>query len=370
MPRISVHLLTHNSEKYIPYCLQSLFEQTTQDFSLLVIDNASDDHSVAMVEDFLNEPRHKSLQEKTRIIKNSKNIGFAPAHNQAIQWTTSEYIFVMNEDVILDPDYLTQIIQFLDNHQNVAAASGAIYQWDFSQIEEHAPVPDTLTKLGKTDTIDTLGLILHPSHRVSEQKILETGLNADRPLPVFGVSGALPVYRRGALEHTKVPLFQKSFKVYINQMKPKLYEYFDTDFFTYKEDIDLGYRLRLFGYQSFVVPRARAWHDRTAALFGSVVKNRKTKSHFINYHSYKNHLYFLLKNVPTRMWITSGYKIVFYELIKLGYIILNEPRTLEALKEYFTNLTKMLKKRTYIQKKAGRNAWRYIANSPWKYQSQ
>jgi GT2 family glycosyltransferase len=159
-------------------------------------------------------------------------------------------------------------------------------------------------------------------------------------------------------------LITKSFKIYLNQTKPKLYEYIDTDFFCYKEDVDLAYRLRLFGFSAYTVPKARAWHDRTArANSASTIKNRRAKSAFVNYHSYKNHLFTLIKNVPDRIFIRCFVQISFYELGKFFYILLFEYKTLRSFKKIIGLLPKMIKKRAYIKRATKENGWRYI--EPW-----
>lgn len=347
--KLSIHLITYHSQKYLPFCLQSLNYQTFQDFSVLMIDNNSQDQTVNFIEQYLSDPKNKIFAAKTKFIKNIRNLGFAGAHNQAIQWTKSDYVFMMNPDVILNPNYIKEIINFLDCHTEASAAAGAIYKWDFTKINQES--------LGKTEKIDSLGLKLLPSHKVIE---LTDAINQNNSQEVFGISGALPIYRRAALEAAKIPLFYSSFKLYLNQTKPKLYEYLDNDFFCYKEDVDLAYRLRLFGFKAFMIPKAKAWHDRSASAGSSTFKNRKTKSHFVNYHSYKNHLYFLIKNMPAKIWRRHFHHILPYEIFKLIYLLLLEQKTLSSFKEIIKNFSKMIKKRIYIQKKTSKYAWKNI----------
>ena len=95
--KLSIHLIVYNGEKYLPFCFKSLVKQTFQDFYVLIIDNCSTDGSVDFIENYLNNHKNQLFSEKCRLIKNSKNLGFAPAHNQAIQWSNSEYVFMMNQ---------------------------------------------------------------------------------------------------------------------------------------------------------------------------------------------------------------------------------------------------------------------------------
>jgi GT2 family glycosyltransferase len=260
-----------------------------------------------------------------RLKFNEKNAGFAAGHNQALHETESEYIFMLNQDIILEPNFLEEIIKFLDNNKEVAAVTGKLLYWDFTNNQ-------------KTDLLDSAGIKIFKNHRAIELGAGEMDLeewNTSRE--VFGVSGAAPVYRRLALND-----------VAING------EFFDEDFFSYKEDLDLAYRLRLAGFKAWFLPAARAYHDRsarsTAKTDSTVVKERRNKSTFVNYHSYKNHLFFLLKNVPTGVLWRWGYRIKWYEFKKFIYLLIFETKTLSSLGEFFKKFTKMWKKRKWIMK--------------------
>lgn len=349
MPKVSVNLIVYNGEKYLPFCLPSLRNQTLKNFSVLIIDNNSQDESVSVIESFLSDHGSSELAQKTTLIKNRKNDGFAPAHNHAIHWSRSEYIFMMNQDVILDNRYLEELTNFLDARKEAAAASGIIFRWNFEEND------NPLTAHGRTDSIDTLGLMIFPSHKVVEWRDQE---EIHKPREVFGVSGALPMYRRSALEHAKVPVFAKRSR--LRQDSPDVFEYFDNDFFAYKEDVDLAYRLRFLGYNAYLVPASRAWHDRTAAAKTGTFSNRRKKSAFVNFHSYRNHLYFLIKNLRFRIFIRHAPRVIAYEFLKFLYVLFFEPRTLRAFSDLARNIPRMIKKRVYIQKKAGKDGWRNV----------
>ena len=354
--KVSIHLVTYNGEKYIPFCLKSISDQSSKDFNLLIIDNDSEDATVKSIKEYLDNPRNKLLSSVTRFIQNPKNIGFAGAHNQAIQWTDSNYVLMLNQDIILHEHFLKYLIAFMDSHTEAAAATGALFWWNFAALETPPLLPLGLTRMGRTDTIDSLGLHIKKCHEVTE----DTCLKNDTHKEVFGISGALPMYRRSALDATMIPRIHENYLIYTQTQQPKKNEYFDNDFHSYKEDIDLAYRLRLFGYQSFIVSAAKAWHDRTAKKGKSPFQYHKTRNAYINYHSYKNHLFFLIKNVPVRIFLKCGIFIFAYEAIKFFYVILFDWRTIPSMKEIILKLPLMMKKRQYIQKRAGRDAWKRI----------
>lgn len=85
--------------------MHSLQNQTFKDWELLVLDNASVDNSVALVEEYW---------PPATIIKQKQNIGFARGHNLLVKWSKSDYVLVLNQDVILEPDYIEKLVNFLD----------------------------------------------------------------------------------------------------------------------------------------------------------------------------------------------------------------------------------------------------------------
>ncbi|MFA5412993.1 MAG: glycosyltransferase family 2 protein [Patescibacteria group bacterium] len=317
--KVSINLVTWNGKKYLPYCLDSIAKQTFRDFSLFILDNGSTDGTVEYLKNSLLPVANCRLEF------NEENIGFAAGQNQALRETDSDYVLMLNQDIILEPNFLEEIIKFLDGKNEVAAVTGKLLHWDFPNNQ-------------KTDLIDSAGIKIFKNHRAIEFGAGEMDLEEwSAPREVFGVSGAAAVYRRAALND-----------VAING------EVFDEDFFSYKEDVDLAYRLRLAGFKAWFLPGARGYHDRSARSMAqtdsAVARARKNKSAFVNYHSYKNHLFFLLKNVSAGVCWRWGYRIKWYEFKKFIYLLFLEPRTLGSLGEFFKKFPKMWRKRKWIMK--------------------
>ncbi len=347
--KVSINLVTWNGKKYLPYCLESIFAQTFKDFSLLILDNGSTDGTAEFLKNY------KLQITNYKIIFNKENVGFAAGHNQVVKTAKSDYVLMLNQDIILEPDFLEVAVKFLDSHPEVAAVTGKILRWNFENNQ-------------KTNQLDSCGLKIFKNHRVIELGTGETDSEKwDRLCEVFGVSGAAPVYRRKALEDVAIPRYFGLSSTFFhgaqwsrdNDPLADEREYFDTDFFSYKEDVDLAYRLRLRGWQAWYLPEARAYHDRAARSVAGgdaeAARARKSKSKFVNYHSYKNHLFFLLKNVPAGVWLRYGHRIKWYEFKKIIYLLFFEPKTLRAWGEFFRKLPGMWKKRKWItaRKKVG-----------------
>jgi GT2 family glycosyltransferase len=326
MAKVSIHLVTWNGEKYLESCLSSILDQIFKDFFLLIIDNGSSDDTVKFIE----QQFVPIFGQKIRFVKNKENLGFAKAHNQALLWTDSEYVLVLNQDVILADNFLLEAVKFLDERKDAVAVSAKILRAKFEQTEY-------LKNIKKTDIIDSLGLKIFKSQRIVELGAGEKDKGqSEKEIEVFGLSATCTLYRRQALEEIR---YQD--------------EFFDNDFFSYKEDVDLAYRLRWRSWKSYVLPQIVCFHKRGAESKEKIsglgtIKLRKYKSRFINYHSYKNHLFVLVKNLSVSNFLRYFFQIFFYEFSKFLYILFFEWQTLSGLKDFFAKFKKMKEKRKFI----------------------
>ena len=324
-PKTSINILTYNGQKWLAKCLDSILNQSFKDFEFVIIDNGSTDGTP----DFL-QKYFKGKKQKHGLSFNEKNLGFAAGHNQAINKSKSEYILCLNQDIILEPDYLEKLVEFLENNKDAAAVSGKLLVWDDPSTRFARP-----GYTGKTNIIDSLGLELKKSWQVIDIGAGELSSQKDlNPQKLFGVSAASCIYRRTALEDVK-------FK---NQ-------YFDELFFSFKEDIDLSFRLNKKNWSSWLIPKAQGYHVRTAFYRGdvslgfqtqaSIAKNRQQRTNQVNYWSYRNHWYLLIKHMSWQTFKKNFAWIVPYEFKKLVYVVLFEWGSLRAFGDVVKNWKKL-----------------------------
>lgn len=316
-PLISINLLTFNGQQYIQACLDSVLKQTYSNIEILIIDNASADKTI----DYLKELRIKNW--KSRIIFNQKNIGFSGGHNQGIRESRGEFVLCLNQDVVLDKGFIKNAVGFFEKDKKIAAVQGKVLRMPFS------------SKL-----IDTTGLVMLKNRRIiargQGQIDKEQYENAEE---IFGVDGAVPVYRREALEDVR-----------INS------EYFDEDFFCYKEDVDLAWRLRLYNWKAIYQPKAVAWHwrsagDSAAVNYFGIVKERLKINKFAKYLSFKNQRLMQIKNEQTWLLIKHLPWFLPKETASWVYVILFERYTWQAIKDLFKQAPLAFKKRKIIMNK-------------------
>lgn len=321
MARLSVHLVTWNGNKYYPYLFESLKKQTYRDWSLHVWDNASE--KSADLEAFV-----RDVGVSTTFTKSAENLGFAGGHNKLYAQTDSEYFVLLNQDFSLAPDCLEKLVVAIDALPGAAVVSPRLMKWDFAnQIF--------------TNTIDSLGLQVFRSRRVVELGGGEEWQDVGEVVrPVFGVSGAMPLFRRAAIKTI--------------EFSPT--EFFDNLYQSYKEDVDLAFRLQSAGYPAYVVTDAVVWHDRSAAgprelSDSAAAENKRSQSYLIKYHSYKNHLLTLYKNEYWQNLVLDLPWILWYEFKKWLWYFLHDWSVLKSHREIWRLRNEMKQKRNLITSK-------------------
>ncbi len=340
MPKLSVNLVVWNGAKYLPYLFDSLRKQNYQDWELQILDNNSTDNTIEIIEkEIINFP------VPVRFFKEKENHGFAKGHNILFAESDSEYFLLLNQDMYLTEDCLEKMVEFLDKNPAVAAVSPRLMRWNFAKINEGLQESFSLQ-------IDALGLKVFRNRRVIEQytgenwEEIKNIFGEKNELEVFGVSGAFPMYRHNAIKNV---LFDNG------QMLDESYQ-------SYKEDVDLAYRLQTTGYSSFILLDTIAYHDRAGAgpkESGDLaaLKNKKKHSPWVKYFSYRNHLATLYKNERWQNFWLDFVFILWYELKKFVYFLIFEPKILKGWADLMKERKNLKSKRQEIKNKQ-KISWR------------
>ncbi len=322
-PLVSIVIPSYNGMKYLPKYLQSIVDLDYPNFEILIIDDESKDETVEYIQKHF---------PKIKIIKHKKNRGFSHTVNEGFWESKGEYVFLVNQDTVHSPDYLRLCIEKMQSNRDIAAIAGKVYKYDFDKGK-------------KTNIFDSVGLIILKNRRVLDEGQGETDHGQfDKPREIFGVSGQNPIYRRQALMEVAIPIPGRKHK-----------EIFDEDFFIYKEDVDLAWRLRLFGWKAWYLPKAVAWHGRGTSAVKRLTKNeivgsRKKMNPFQRYHSIKNRYLMMLKNERPSTYLRHLPHIWWNDFLYFGYNLIFDTKNVTS---YFTAITKVpciLKKRKWIMK--------------------
>ncbi|HPA25320.1 MAG TPA: glycosyltransferase family 2 protein [bacterium] len=329
-PTLSVCIVTWNSMKFIQDCLESILRQrvfldnTQVDWTINIVDNGSEDGTVEFI---------KKNYAQIKILKNVNNLGFCRAYNQAIKMHNSDWVLLLNVDTILEQNFFEEMFKvILTTEERIGALGPKV-------LRSETVIEDGLPKVLKSNRLDSCGLEIKKSRLVRNigEGEEDSGQYDDHG-EFFGFSGTAIFLKREALEDVKIGE-----------------EILDEDFFAYQDDFDLFYRLRNYGWHNLFVSQAKVYHFRSAKMnilkpwqFWQIIRARRSKSLLINYHSYKNHLWALIKNETWLNFLYHSPYIFWLEFKKFIFILFFEQKTLKSIKIFFKLLPKMLFKRKII----------------------
>lgn len=226
MPEVSVIIVNWNARQYLAHCLAALVEHGAGvDYDLWVVDNASEDDSVAFV---------RETYPQAHLIVNAQNVGFARANNQAIAQSTGRFLLLLNSDAFLQAGALEALLQVMRNHPDTGIAGAQLFYEDGRLQRSCYAFPTLASELWQTFWLDRL----FPHSRVFG-KYQMTWWAMDTPREVDWLMGACILVRREALEQVGG---------------------FDETFFMYSEETDLCYRMKQAGWKVRYVPEARVVH--------------------------------------------------------------------------------------------------------------
>jgi GT2 family glycosyltransferase len=112
---VSVIILNYNGRRFLGECIKSVLNQTYVDFELILFDNASTDNSIGFVKDNFGDERIKILRSET-------NLGFAGGNNEALKHCSSDIIVLLNNDTIVDKNWLKYLVDSISERNTVASS--------------------------------------------------------------------------------------------------------------------------------------------------------------------------------------------------------------------------------------------------------
>jgi GT2 family glycosyltransferase len=226
MTDLSIVIVNWNTRDLLARCLQAVNDTTRDlDFETIVVDNASSDDSVAMVEE---------LYPQVRVVANSENVGFGRANNQAVSWARGRYLLLLNPDAFVHEGTVERLVGFMDAHPDAGAAGCRLFYEDGTLQRSCAAFPTVATELWAALWLDKL----FPAHPVFG-KYLMTYWDMGDVREVDSLLGACLILRREAIDKTGL---------------------FDEQFFMYSEEVDLCMRLKRAGWKIYFVADAEATH--------------------------------------------------------------------------------------------------------------
>jgi GT2 family glycosyltransferase len=283
-PMVSIVISNLNGEKHLPECLSALMELDYSLYEVIVVDAASTDNSILIIErDF----------PMVRLIKKGK-IGIGEALNDGISVAKGEFVvFDLNNDDVVDKNWLSRLIKVLLNSPDIGVVCGKRFKYGTNNIIDSAG--------GKTS------LFTGNTPIIGENKQDSVEYSVQKEVDYVGVI----VTRRAILD--KVGLC-------------------DPVYYIYHEDTDFCFRVKRFGYKIVFEPSAFFWHK------GSSTVGQGSRMGF--YYYYRNKTRFILKNYPLRfMFLALFYSLVLQVIYDLPVLVPPIGKTLARFSPFCKDCT-------------------------------
>ena len=264
MKSITIVIPNLNGMRYLDGCLKSLQEQSERDFEIILIDNGSTDGSVGWV---------RSHYPGVKIRAFHRNTGFCRAVNEGIRLSRTEYVLLLNNDVVCDPRMVEQLHRAMEEKPLAFSCCAKLLQL-------HDP--------SKIDDAGNWYTALGWAFARGKGKKRELYTKEER---VFACCAACAIYRRSMLEKTGL---------------------FDERHFAYLEDIDIGYRAQRCGFENWYIPQAVVYHA------GSATSGSRHNAFKVSLSS-RNSVWLVKKNMPVYQVVLNFPFLAAGFAVKLAY---------------------------------------------------
>jgi GT2 family glycosyltransferase len=287
-PTVCISIVTFNSSRYIRRCLNAALAQKGIQAAVVVVDNASDDGTGAILDEF---------GSRIQVIRNRCNVGFAEAQNQGIRSSRAEWVLTLNPDLLMEEDFVRRLVDAGELDRGAGAVCGKLLSIGagFQPLAE--------------PRIDSTGLFFTPAMRHFDRGWHEPDDGAyDRAEYVFGACAAAALYRRRMVDDISIGG-----------------DFFDPDFFAYREDADVAWRAQLLGWRCIYTPAAVGWHVRSV-----VPGERRSVTPSINMHSVKNRFLMRIKNATPGLYRHCWLPMTARDMVVVAGCLFLEHRSLPA----------------------------------------
>lgn len=264
---VAIIICNFNKQEYVIKCIESVLKSTYTNYDIFVVDNASIDNSVESI--------RKIYGDKVELLINEENKGGSGGFNTGMRHVIDKgykYIYLLDNDVIIDKDSLANLYNYLESNTNVGAVGSKIYFMDR---------PNVVQEFGSYIDFNSFNMRLEQRGQVELESKIEI------------------------IECDYVPACSALFKV----EALKKVGVFNDDYFVYWDDIDLGYRINLAGYKVVANSNSRVWHKG-----GGTVRYNT----FGTYYFWRNRTSFFTK-FCNESNIQNFVQVLFDEIIRSVY---------------------------------------------------
>jgi GT2 family glycosyltransferase len=276
---ISVVIVGWNAKRYLELCLDSLAKAPPRrSMEVFVVDNASTDRSVEMIE---------AKFPSVKLIKSSENLGFSSGNNLAIRQCHGRFIALVNPDVIVFPDCLDALADFLDRNPGVGNVGPRVLNPDMTQHCTCRRFPTLWNNFCSATGLATA--LKHSQFFAGEEMFY---FPHDQTSPVDVLKGCFSMIRRETLSEVGL---------------------LDENLFIYGDDLDWCRRCWKTGWQVVFFPGAKAIHDQGKTTAPYPVRFAVALQRSVLYYWRKHH----------GVWGVTGIRsiMIFHHLVRYVYAV-------------------------------------------------
>ncbi|MFA5574838.1 MAG: glycosyltransferase family 2 protein [Brumimicrobium sp.] len=301
MKKTAVAILNWNGVKFLQQFLPTLI-QHTPNAEIIVIDNQSTDDSVSFLKKY----------PQIRMIQNSENAGFAKGYNDGLKQIEGEfeYYAIINSDVEVTPNWLSPLIEKLENNPKVAGVQPKVLAFHNKEFFEHA---------GASGGFIDKNFYPFCRGRIFDKVEKDRG-QYDDEMEIFWTTGACMVVRAETFHALGG---------------------FDPDFFAHMEEIDFCWRVKRRNLSFFVIPSSKVYH-----VGGGTLNYQSPQKTYLNF---RNNLYMIHKNYGGWLFGKMFFRMCLDGIAGVKYLLSFQPKhtwaIIKAHFSYYGTRTKLHQKR-------------------------
>ena len=303
-PEVAIVILHYEGFEGLCKCIDSVLLSRYSNLRVFLVDNGSVDGSVGRAEE--------RYRDRINLLKLQGNLGFVRGYNVALKQIFSDYVVLLNDDTIVEPDWLNALVSVAESDGKIGACQPKL-RWlsHPSYFEYNGACGGMLDSCAVPFT----------RGRLFDRAEQDLG-QYDTSVDVFWASGAAMFLRRDALVEA---------------------DFLDEMFYAHMEEIDLSWRLRLRGYRVVSVPSSVVYHLGGGTSLGSksFLKHRNNLLMMVKNYSATS----LLKYLPLRFLLDMA--SVLYLSIRRRVGLDTDP--IRAYYWLLVNMRKVVRRRGEVQ---------------------
>lgn len=295
----------YNGKEMLENCIATLEKQTCKEFKVLVIDNGSTDGST----------RVTSSLPAFEMIALPENTGFCKAVNIGIQLTKTPYFILLNNDTEAEEHFVEELLKAVGQSEDIFSCGAQMIDYR------------------NRDLIDNAGDYYLLTGWARARGKGKPAADFEKPCEVFSCCAGASIYRTEVIQ--KIGMF-------------------DERHFAYLEDVDIGYRAKIYGYRNCYAPKAKVYHLGSAT---TGTRYNKTKV----FLAARNSMYVIYKNMPlpqivfnfpflfggvlikTLFFVKKGFAGAYLKGIKEGFLAPRKCRKVRFKREHLGNYIRIEK---------------------------